>query len=331
MNKGKKLSLRSETLTTMVFVLMLVIISLVFYSFKHVFLSPGNLLMLSKHLSITALVALGLTFVITVGFADMSFHYVSCLSGMTMSYMIALGLHPVPSILIGCAAGVLCGVVSGLMVGLFKLPDMVATIGVGSVAFGLAYLYSKGSHIFENFASSGITNLNDGKLLGIPLPAIIAFVGYILGYLALHRTKFGRRFYATGSNTTAANFSGIATAAYVVAAFVICAVLASLTNMIQIAAETKGNVKGGIILLMPAYASVFVGVSIFKKPTVYGTFLGALLIGLMQNGFTLLSVRFYLMNLIVGAVLIIAIILSKTDFLEIARKRRWKAGNIDNG
>ena len=331
MNKGKKLSFRSETLNAMVFIMMLLIISFVFYSLKHVFLSPGNLLMLSKHLSITALVALGLTFVITVGFSDMSFHYVSCLSGMTMSYMIALGLHPVPSILIGCAVGGLCGLVSGLMVGLFRLPDMVATIGVGSVAFGLAYLYSKGSHIFENFTSSGITNLNDGRLLGIPFPTIIMLVSYILGCLLLHRTKFGRRFYATGSNTTAANFSGIKTAAYVIAAFVICAVLASLTNMIQIAAETKGNVKGGLVLLMPAYASVFVGVSIFKKPTVYGTFLGAILICLMQNGFTLLSVRFYLMDLIVGAVLIIAIILSKTDFMKIMGKQRWKANNIDNG
>lgn len=325
MSRRKKISVTSETIAIAAFCAVLAVVTVTFSLRQPAFLSSRNLMMLAKHLSITALVGLGLTFVIVVGFADMSFPYVSCLSGMTMSFLIAKGLSPVPCILIGCLVGLVFGVVNGVMVGTCKLPDMVATIGVGSIAYGMAYLYSRGSYIFENFATSGIGRLNDANPLGIPLPAVIALAAYVLGYLLLHRSRYGRRFYATGGGRTAAVFSGVNVNRYVIAAFVLCGVLASLTNMIQIAAQGNGNVKGGLVLLMPAYAAVFVGISVFKRPTVAGTFLGALLIGLMQNGFTLQSVPFYLMNLVVGLVLIAAIVVSKTDFKEIVRRRRLKA------
>jgi ribose/xylose/arabinose/galactoside ABC-type transport system permease subunit len=96
--------------------------------------------------------------------------------------------------------------------------------------------------------------------------------------------------------------------------------MASLTNMIQDAAQRAGNIKGGLVLLMPAYASVFVGISVLKKPTVAGTFLGALLIGLITNGFMLLGVKIYVITLITGIVLIVAIVISKTDFRQLARR-----------
>jgi ribose/xylose/arabinose/galactoside ABC-type transport system permease subunit len=114
-----------------------------------------------------------------------------------------------------------------------------------------------------------------------------------------------------GTNKTAAAFSGINVQRYVLIAFVICAFLASFTNILMTAAQGNGNVKGGLVLLMPAWAAVFVGISVFKRPTVYGTFLGAFLISIMQNGFTLMSAPFYFMDLIVGLTLIASIVISK--------------------
>ncbi len=252
------------------------------------FLSQDNIEDLLTHMTYAALVGLGLTFVIVAGFADMSFHFVACFATMTMSFMIAGGMHPVPSVLTGIVAGAAAGTVNGIMVGRFKLPDMVATIALGSIAQGLAYLYSRGSHRSVNFAESGILLLNDGKLLGTTVPIVIMLTAYTLGYLLLHRTRYGRCFYATGSNIVAARFSGVRVRRYITAAFVICGILAALTNMIQSAANGKGDIKSGLALLMPAYAAVFVGVSIFRKPSVLGTFFGALLIGTVRNGFALL-------------------------------------------
>ena len=142
---------------------------------------------------------------------------------------------------------------------------------------------------------------------------VYLFVFYFLSYVLLHRTKYGRGFYAVGSNRIAARFSGIRIERYIIAAFVMSNVLTSFTNMVQTAAQGNGNVKGGLVLLMPAYAAVFVGISVFKKPSVIGTFLGAFLIGIMQNGFTLMTAPFYIMDMIVGITLIGSIILSRME------------------
>ena len=318
--------LSSEAITLGVYVCLLIVIGIVFRRLiGESFLTVANFVNLFKHMSVTALVGLGLTFVIAVGYADMSFHFVSCFAGMTTGYLIACGVSPVWSVVVGCGSGAAFGAINGVMVGRFKLPDMVATLGLGAIAFGMAYLYSRGSYIFTNFRTSGIMLLNSAKPLTIPLPVLLMVGAYAIGFLVLHCSTFGRRFYAIGSNPTAARFSGVRVGWYILAAFVICAVVASFTNMIQGAAQGNANVKGGLPLLMPGYATVFLGVSIFKKPTVIGTFLGALLIGLVQNGIMLMQMQFYTMEVVMGVLLIVAIVLSRIDFKEIIRRRRLRA------
>lgn len=312
-------AMRRETITAIVFLALLIAVAGTFAALRpDVFPTQRNLKLLFKHMTVTALVGLGLTFVIVVGFADMSFHFVSCLGSMTMAYMISLGVHPAPAVLVGCGAALVCGAINGIMVGALKLPDMVATIALGTIAWAVAHFYSHGSQIYENFIESGAPLLSDGRLLGLPIPVVILVSAYVLAYTVLHRSRYGRGFYATGSNPLAARFSGLRVRRYVIAAFVICAVLASLTNMVQDAAQRAGNIKGGLVLLMPAYASVFVGISVLKKPTVLGTFLGALLIGLMTNGLMSLGLESYVITLITGIVLILAIMISKTDFRPLA-------------
>lgn len=306
--------LTRETISILLFFLVLGVVMGIFSILSPKFLTVDNLLRAFKHLSVTSLAALGLTFVIAVGHSDMSFHFVSCFSAMTMSYFIGMAKWPpVPSIFMGLIAGLVFGIINGVAVGKFKLPDMIATIGIGSFSWGLAYLYNKGNYIYENFLTSGIIQFSDGSVGGIPNPVVYLFVFYFLSYVLLHRTKYGRGFYAVGSNRIAARFSGIRIERYIIAAFVMSNVLTSFTNMVQTAAQGNGNVKGGLVLLMPAYAAVFVGISVFKKPSVIGTFLGAFLIGIMQNGFTLMTAPFYIMDMIVGITLIGSIILSRVE------------------
>lgn len=321
----KPAGISSERITLLVFCGLLAAIMAVFTALRPRFLSVENLLALLNLVAPMALVALGLTFVAVTGYADMSFHFVSCFGGMTMSYMISLGLSPAPSILIGCGAGGLFGLVNGFLVGRFKLPDMVATLGLGAIAFGLAYLYSGGNKIFDNFSTSGILELNNARVVGVPLPVVLMAGAYAVGFVVLNGSTLGRRFYAIGSNATAARFSGVRVTRYIIAAYVVCAAVASFTNIIHISSGGAGEIEIGLVWLMPAYASVFVGVSVFQKPTVVGTFLGALLIGTVQKGFTLLGKQLYLMEVVTGVLLIVSIVVSRIDFKEILRRRRVRA------
>jgi len=328
MPEQKKPLLTSERAVLLLYLSLLGGAAAYFAAKSPVFLTAGNLLNLLKHMSVFALAGLGLTFVIVVGYADMSFHFVSCFAGMTMAYAIARGLPPLAAIAIACAAAVAFGAINGLLVGRLKLPDMVATIGVGTIAWGMGYLYSNGSEIYENFRESGITKLSDARLGGAPLPAILMVGAYILAAVVLHRTALGRRFYAIGRNPVAARFSGVKVEWVVAVAFIVSAVLASFANMIQCASQGDAKVNGGLMLLMPAYATVFVGMSLLKKPTVPGTFLGALMIAIVQNGFTLTgrADAFY-MDFIVGIALIVSIALSSLDVGKIARRLRLRRGD----
>lgn len=326
-----KIRLPQDYLSILIFFLIIVIVFVAFSLASPYFFTAGNLFTAFAQLSTIALAALGLTFVVTVGHSDMSFHFISCLAGMTMAYFIKLGWSPLASVIMGLLAALLFGYLDGLAVGKFKLPDMIVTIAVGSAAWGAAYLYSNGEYIYQNFLTSGIINLNNGRLFGISYPVYYILIAYIVAYVLLHRTKFGRNFYAIGSNATAARFSGVNVEKYIIIAFMICIGLAAFDNQLLVAAQGNGNVKGGLILLMPAWAATYVGISIFKKPTVYGTFLGAFLISFMQNGFTLLNSPFYIKDLIVGLTLIGALLIARVQVKEKVKLESLPASNQVQG
>lgn len=291
----------------LVFIGFLVAVLIVFSLLNEHFMTSINMIKAFQHLSLTALAALGLTFVIAVGHSDLSFHYTSCFAAMTMSWMIAAG-HNVPlSVACGIAAGGVFGLVNGILVGKFRLPDMVVTIGVGSAVYGLAYIYSDGRFIYKNFLKSGIMQLNQGKFLGLPYPIYILAASYFLAWLLLHRTSVGRRMYAVGGNRTAAEFAGTRAYVYIILAFILCACFASLANIIMASSQGKCDIRSGLAFLMPAWAGVYVGISIFNRVTIYGTLLGTFLISIMQNGFTLMSVSFYYMDFVIAITLIVSI------------------------
>ncbi len=324
----------AEAKSIVVFLGMLLGIVLVFSQLHEAYLTVRNFTMLFRHMSMFALTGLGLTFVIVVGHFDMSFHLVGCLAAMTTSYIVGTdlmmdspmigGMHlmVVPAILAGVAAGVFWGLVNGVAVGRWKLPDMVTTIGVGSVAFGLAYLYSGGTFIYNNFLTSGILLLNEAEYFGLPFPVLLMIAAYALAFLVLHRSKHGRRFYATGDNKTAAVFSGVRVKSYIIAAFAVCCGLTSLAAILTTSAQGVGNVKASLNFLMTAYASVYIGIAVFKKATVTGTFCGTLFTALMLNGFTLMAVPFYLSDLIIAITLIVAIIASGAEFKMFRRGKK---------
>jgi simple sugar transport system permease protein/ribose transport system permease protein len=260
-----------------------------------------------------------------VGHFDLSFPMVCALAGMTTSFLIAQDIHVVPSVGLGLAVAVVFGFFNGVAVGKLKLPDIVTTVGIGAIAWGFAYAYSGGAYIYGNVLTSGILELNDAVWFGIPLPAILMGSLYFLAYLILHRSRYGRCFYSTGDNKIAAVFSGINVQAYIIAAFVICAVLSSFGAIMSNASQGQGNVRVGLVFLLSSYATVFLGSAVFKKPTIYGTFLAALFMATMLNGFTLMTVSYFYMDFIIGIVLIAALCLSS----DVVFKKRTGKRSLD--
>jgi simple sugar transport system permease protein/ribose transport system permease protein len=325
MASRKRQILSDDAKPIVIFFILLGFIIVVFSLMHEHFLSARNISTLLKHASISAIFALGVTFVVVVGHFDLSFPMVCALGGMTNSFLIAKDLHVVPSVGIGLAVAVVFGLLNGVAVGKLKLPDIVTTVGIGAIAWGFAYIYSGGAYIYGNVLTSGILELNDAVWFGVPLPAILMGSLYFLGYLILHRSRFGRCFYATGDNRIAAIFSGVNVKAYIVAAFVICAALTSFGAIMSNASQGQGNVRVGLVFLLSSYATVFLGSAVFKKPTIYGTFFASLFIATMLNGFTLLAISYFYMDFIIGIVLITALCLS-TDFFF---KKRARKGSSD--
>ncbi len=323
----KTIKILSEDARPIVIFLILLVMIIVVFSFWHEqFMTRRNITNLLKHVSISSMFALGATFVVVVGHFDLSFHMVCSLSGMTTSYMIAKDIHVLPSILTGLLVGAVFGVVNGVAVGKLRMPDIVTTIGTGAVAWGFAWIYSDGAYIWENALTSGILEINDAIVFGVPFPVILMISMYVIAYLILHRSRHGRGFYSTGENRVVAIFSGLNVTAYIIAAFMVCAVLTSLGAIMGNASQGSGSVRVGMVFLLPAYATAFLGNAVFKRPTIYGTFLAALFIGAMLNGFTLLAMPYYYSDFIIGIVLIIALSLSSDVVL---RKRTGKrASNV---
>jgi ribose/xylose/arabinose/galactoside ABC-type transport system permease subunit len=302
-----------ETLTIAAFFALFIAICVVFQFFAPTFLTPNSIATMLKTGATTAIAALGLTFVIIVSHTDISFYMTCCFSSMFMAWFISKEVHPIIAVAVGLVTGAAWGAVSGLAIGKFKLPDIISTIAIGSIAFGAAYVFSDGAFIYTNFHTSGMILLSEQRFLGVTVSVWIMLALYIASWVLLDHTSFGRAYYATGANKKAAFFSGMRVNKIVVGAFIISGLLATLAAIIYDAAQGQGNVKIGLNFLMPCFSAIYIGWSVFRKPCVIGTFFGALLATVITTGFTVLSIPYYWSDMTMACVLLLAIGLSKMN------------------
>lgn len=285
-----------------------------FASLQPQFLTANNAQTILRQMSGNGLAALGLTFVVAVRQFDMSFPWVASFGAMTMGFLIAAGAPPILAICGGIVAAALIGLINGIASGILQLPDIIVTIATGSIAFGLAYFYSDGIPIHKNFLTSGIMQISNQRLAGVSMPTVIMLSLFAAAWVLLDATRFGRGFYATGEARQAAFLSGIPVRKYVVAAFCLCAALATMAAIIITSGGGKADLRVGVNFLMPAYAAVFLGAALFGRPSAQATLLGTLFMSTIVNGFTLLGVPFYYGDAVVSATLLIALAVASQQF-----------------
>jgi ribose/xylose/arabinose/galactoside ABC-type transport system permease subunit len=291
------------------FAALVLVVSAGFSLLEPRFLSQTNLAAVTRHMAANGLAALGLTFVVIVRRFDLSFAGTACFAAMTVGFMIAGG-HPLwLAVAAGIAAGAAFGAVNGIAISYFGLPDIVTTIATGSIAAGMAFLYSGGRTIFRNFLNSGLLDFNDARFLGFSLSVYFLLAAYALAYALLHRTRFGNAFYATGENPVAAFYSGVPVRAYTAAAFVACGVGGALAVLLILAESGTADTNEGANLLMPAYAGVFLGAALMGGTSVLATLAGTFLITLLLDGFSLVGVPYYYSDGVVSAILLGGVLL----------------------
>ena len=283
------------------------------------FFTISNLLNILQQISMLTVVAVGLTYAFAAKEMDLSVGYTVGLAGLAAPLLLIAGWSLPAALAVSIGAGLLVGIVNAALVVGIGVPSLIATLATGSIVFGVNFISSGGRAIYGGLPD-GFLAFGQGSILGIPTPAVVMLVVVAVSWFMMERTVFGRRLYAVGGNTKAAELSGINGRLYRVVGLVLSALFASFAGVLLSARLGSGQPGGGEAYLLDGLAAVFIGMTMLRPgtATVLGTFFGALLIGVMNNGLNLAGMDTYVQSIVKGVVIVIAVsIVSRTSTLKL--------------
>lgn len=289
----------------------LVIIFAVFAVLSPVFLTVPNLINIMQQSAINAIVALGMTLVIISAGIDLSVGPVAALAAVICASLMVAGV-PVPlAVLLALLGGALYGVFNGVLIAYAGLQPFIVTLGGLSLCRALALIYTGGNPIFG--IPQSFRDFINGSLLGIPCPIIIAGVVAISLYILLTKTPLGEYIFAVGGNEEAARVCGVPVARTKIAVYVISGVLASIAALILVGRLGAADPTLGNLWEMNAIAAAAIGGASLMggKGSVIGTILGAIILGTLINGFTLLNIQSFYQLLATGVIIIVAMLVDR--------------------
>jgi ribose transport system permease protein len=275
------------------------------------FVSGSNLYLLSRQISFVAIVALGELFVILHGGIDLSVGSIMALAGMTAAWCMERGVPPLPSVLIGCGAGLTMGTINGALIAYVRIAPFIVTLGMLSFASGLVLGFSKGWPLTE--IPESFLWVAQGDFLALPVPVWIAVVVAVAAHVVLTYTAFGRRTYAMGGNEQATFLSGINVDRIKLALYVISALCASIVGIILVARFNSAQVDTGVNWELDAIAAAVIGGTSLAggSGSVLGVLIGASIMGVIRNGLVLMKVSSYWHKAIIGVIIVLAVVLDR--------------------
>jgi ribose transport system permease protein len=275
------------------------------------FLTVGNLTNVLRQSTINLIIAIGMTYVILTAGIDLSVGAVLALATVVTADLLQRGVPILPTIGLGLLLGGVLGLANGLLISRVKVPAFVATLGMMTVARGLALTYTQVRPITG--LPDAFRYIGTGYLGPIPMPIIVAGITFIAGYVLLTRTRMGMYIYALGNNPIAAHYTGIATHNYIAFVYVLAGSLAALAGMILVARLDSAQPTAGISYEFDAIAAVVVGGTSFAggEGSLAGTLLGVLVISVLNNGLNLLNVSSFYQPVVTGVVIALALLLYK--------------------
>jgi len=278
------------------------------------FLTTANLLNVARNFAFTAATAVGQTFVIISGGIDLSVGSVISLSGVVTPLLLQSGWGLWAAVAAGAGAGALCGLVNGILVSKVKMPPLIPTLGMLSIAKGLALVLTRGRPVTQ-FGEAGpaYLALGAGNILGVPNPVIFMLIIVFIGWLVLTRTPFGYSIYAIGGNQEASRVSGIPVDRIKTLAYVISGFIAGLTGILLASRLSVGNATHGQGHELEVIAAAVIGgISLSGgKGAVGAVVVGAAFIGVVRNAMVLIRVSSFWQEVVIGSVIILAVLLDR--------------------
>lgn len=276
-----------------------------------VFATSLNFFNILNQVSILGIIALGLTVALVQGLYDLSVAAVATLAGYLATSWLATGAisSPVLAVLAVLVVAVLVGLFNGVVVAYGGISAFIATLAVGSIMTGVVLGVSKSQTILSGIPD-GFLVLGQGRIGPIPAPVLFLAVVAVVLYIFLEHTQAGRHMYAIGGNSEAARLSGIAVKRYALAGLAISAACAALSGMVVAANLGVGRPQGvGDTYLLDAFAAAFIGAATLRPGRfhIFGTVIGVLLIGVINNGLSILGVETFWQYVVRGAILLLAL------------------------
>lgn len=308
--ENKKRIFNKSSLETYMLVLVVVALGLVLTIATGSFFTKTNLLNVLRQVSINGILAIGMTFVVLTGGIDLSVGSIVAFCGIVSAGFIRDAGLPVPVVIvISLLIGILMGCFNGYFIAYWNAAPFVVTLSLMTIARGMTYVYSGGrpiSPLPENFLTIG-----KGNIFGLPIPAILLLIVFVISHVILRNFRIGRYIYAVGGNENSAVVSGINTRLVKLFAYAVSGCLCGLAAIILTARVSAGLPQAGQSYELDAIAATVIGGTSLSggRGRMWGTVLGALLLGIVSNGLDLLNVSSFYQQIVKGVIILGAILI----------------------
>lgn len=286
---------------------LLVVLILFFHYQSEYFLTSSNLVNISNQIVIMGLIAIPMTFIIISGAMDLSIGSILGLAAVTMAYVYHQSGNIVFGILAALAVGLICGSFNGLLIAKYRMQALMVTIGTLVLYRGLVQVITKGRPI-SGFPDS-FYYLSKGLLWGIPVSVILLVVLYVLAWMFLTKTRFGRYGFALGNNEEVVRYSGINVVKIRFYSFVICGLFSSVAGLYYASYFASADANAGRDIELDVITAVLIGgTNIFGgKGSLIGTVFGILIIGVLRNGLNLMGLSVLYQMVLLGVLILIVV------------------------
>lgn len=285
----------------------LLVLVILFSSINSSFLTVNNLTNIILQVSIIAITAYGMTYVLLLGDIDLSVGSTIALVGTCCALGLSFGIPFWLVLPLSIMAAMVIGLINGSLTALAGIPSFIVTVATMGIFRGVAYVVTDGTPVMikdETFLAMG-----NGELFYVPVPIWILLVLLVVNHFILSKTTFGRKIYITGGNKEAAIYSGINVTALKIKVFMIAAVMAGISGMILASRLYSGQPNAALSYELDAIAAAVLGGTSLNGGygTVIGTLIGALIIGVINNGMNLMNVPYFYQMMVKGMVILIAV------------------------
>jgi ribose transport system permease protein len=299
----------SDVIKKYAIVVVLLLLVVLFSILNNRFLTSQNLFIIARQVAMLGISAVGMSCVILTAGIDLSVGSIMGISNIIGAlFMAEIGMPVLPAICITLSITILIGFISGILVAYVKVPALITTLAMMTILRGLTFILSNGLPVWG--LPEGFKTLGQGYLGIVPIPVLIMVIIFIIGWIFLNRTKTGRYIYGLGGSREAVRLSGVSIERIEVLVFIICSLLTGIAGIIMLSRINTGRPNMGTGYELDVITAVVLGgVSIMGgSGSIFGVFIGVLIIGVLANGMILLDVSEYYQQITKGVVLLLAVI-----------------------